>query len=92
MGSDDRVFGPPREGIQDEGVNTQPKPKKPKPFIIERRYIGTNKYLRLIDYLEWHTYRRYPKVKARDEAFNHLDGKLRYGHPSGYEYRKVDNV
>lgn len=93
MGSEDRVFGPPREGIQEEGVNTQPKPKKPKPFGIERRYVGTCRgYLFFKDFLEWHPFRRYPKQKARDEAFVNLDGKLRYGHPSQWEYRKVDNV
>jgi hypothetical protein len=91
MGSDDRVFGPPREGIEEDGFNTPPKPKKKKPYGIERRYVGERLW-GLFDWdREWHLYRRYSKSKSRDEAFDTLMSKQQHKLPS-YYYRKIDDV
>lgn len=88
MSSPDRIYEPARAPVEEEGVNTPPKPKRRKSFKISCRYTGPIRYFFQTN--EWKHHRAYTTEKARDEALKALQRPGPYKHH--VEYRKADDV
>jgi len=69
------------------------KKSKPKPFIIQCRFVGEDILInalgrRYYDGIKrWHTYKKYAKIEDRDRAFETVTRKER---SNKWQYRKLD--
>lgn len=92
MSSPDRVFGDPRDNtIEEDECASQPRPKRKREWVIQRRYIRPNSSLAPLTRMyaqlrDWNNFRRYYTQKSRDEAYHKLANK----DANIWEYRKID--
>jgi hypothetical protein len=73
-------------GIEEPENRWRSRPSGKKPFAIERRYIGDNKWLAV--YAEWKVWKKYKTEKDRSNALDSLRKNQGSYFPGRWEYRE----